>query len=49
MKTAITGTHMDIACETVADLDEQNLIKKLQAATGAHKPNGYEFDQGEQL
>ena len=49
VKAAITGTHMDIAVETVADLDEQSLIKKLQAATGAHKPNGYEFDTGEPL
>jgi len=44
VKEALTGTHVDIAVETLADLDEQDLIKKLQAATGAHKPNGYEFD-----
>jgi len=46
VKGAIIGTHLDIAVESVAELDEQNLIKKLQAATGAHKPNGYEFDPG---
>jgi len=49
VKAAIVGTHLDIAVETVADLDEQALIKKLQAATGAHKPNGYEFDPGKFL
>lgn len=46
VKAAITGAHMDIAVETLADLDEQGLIAKLQAATGAHKPNGYEFEPG---
>lgn len=46
VKEAITSTHLDIAVETLADLDEQGLVTKLQAATGAHKPNGYEFDPG---
>lgn len=46
VKQALIGTHLDIAVETMADLDEQNLMQKLQAATGAHKPNGYEFDEG---
>lgn len=46
VKEVITGTHMDISVETLADLDEQGLITKLQAATGAHKPNGYEFEPG---
>lgn len=44
VKDAITGAHLDIAVESLADLDSQSLITKLQAATGAHKPNGYEFD-----
>jgi len=46
VKGVITGAHMDVTVETLADLDEQELIKKLQAATGAHKPNGYEFEPG---
>lgn len=46
VKSVITNTHLDVAVETIADLDEQGLITKLQAATGAHKPNGYEFDVG---
>lgn len=46
VKAAILGTHLDITVESLADLDEKNLIQKLQAATGAHKPNGYEFDEG---
>ena len=28
------------------DLDPVLLAAKLQSATGAHKPNGYEFDAG---
>lgn len=46
VKQIITGAHMDVSVETLADLDEQGLITKLQAATGAHKPNGYEFEPG---
>ncbi|CAE8643057.1 unnamed protein product [Polarella glacialis] len=46
VKDAITGAHLDVIVETLADLDEQGLIAKLQAATGAHKPNGYEFEPG---
>lgn len=46
VKEAITGAHLDVAVESLQDLDEQSLIEKLQAATGAHKPNGYEFDSG---
>jgi len=46
VKEVITGAHIDVAVETLADLDEQELIKMLQAATGAHKPNGYEFEPG---
>jgi hypothetical protein len=30
----------------VEDLDENEIVKRLQAATGAHKPNGYEFEPG---
>jgi len=46
VRAAITGTHLDLTVETLDDLDEQTLITKMQAATGAHKPNGYEFDDG---
>merc|ERR1712228_51712 len=46
VKSVISGAHLDLVVEKPADLDEQELITKLQAATGAHKPNGYEFDKG---
>lgn len=47
VKDVIINTHLDIAVETMDDLKETDLIVKLQAATGAHKPNGYEFEEGE--
>lgn len=47
MKDILTGCHADmLVCDVVEDLDKTELVKKLQAATGAHKPNGYEFDDG---
>lgn len=46
VKEALSGAHLDLVVESLADLDEQDLIKQLQAATGAHKPNGYEFEEG---
>mmetsp|Transcript_42870 Transcript_42870/g.100575 ORF Transcript_42870/g.100575 Transcript_42870/m.100575 type:complete len:340 (+) Transcript_42870:122-1141(+) len=46
VKEAFPGAHLDIVVESLADLNEQGLIEKLQAATGAHKPNGYEFEEG---
>jgi hypothetical protein len=46
VKESINNTHLDVGVESLADLDEQGLISKLQAATGAHKPNGYEFEPG---
>jgi hypothetical protein len=46
VKDALSGAHIDVAVESLKDLDEQALIGKLQAATGAHKPNGYEFEDG---
>lgn len=46
VKSVLTGAHLDVIVETLDDLDEQALITKLQAATGAHKPNGYEFEDG---
>jgi hypothetical protein len=46
MKGALDGAHMDLLCESLDDFEEQGLMTKLQASTGAHKPNGYEFDEG---
>merc|ERR1712217_710455 len=46
VKEVLINAHMDLVVEGLGDLDEQGLITKLQAATGAHKPNGYEFDDG---
>eukprot|EP00929_Paragymnodinium_shiwhaense_P113531 TRINITY_DN81810_c0_g1_i1.p1 TRINITY_DN81810_c0_g1~~TRINITY_DN81810_c0_g1_i1.p1 ORF type:complete len:258 (-),score=62.73 TRINITY_DN81810_c0_g1_i1:177-890(-) len=46
VKNALNGCHMDIVIEKPDDLVEQDLVTRLQAATGAHKPNGYEFDDG---
>lgn len=46
VKDALMGAHLDVVVEHLADLDEELLITKLQAATGAHKPNGYEFEEG---
>lgn len=46
VKETLSGAHLDITVETLEDLDEQVIITKLQAATGAHKPNGYEFEDG---
>jgi hypothetical protein len=46
VKEMMQGAHMDVTVEVVAeDLEEQSLITRLQAATGAHKPNGYEFEE----
>jgi len=45
-KGAMDGAHMDILAETLDDFEEQALMTKLQASTGAHKPNGYEFEEG---
>ena len=41
-----TGAHLDLMIDNVDDLEENELVKRLQAATGAHKPNGYEFEPG---
>jgi len=46
VKGALDGAHMDILCESMDDFDEQALMTKMQANTGAHKPNGYEFEEG---
>jgi len=47
VKEALKGAHLDVSVEDAAfDLAEEVLVKKLQAATGAHKPNGYEFVDG---
>lgn len=46
VKAALTGCHVDLMIEKPEELEEQELMTKLQASTGAHKPNGYEFDAG---
>jgi len=46
VKAALNGAHLDVTVENLDDLEEQRLIEKLQAATGAHKPNGYQFEEG---
>eukprot|EP00927_Polykrikos_kofoidii_P084943 TRINITY_DN9104_c0_g1_i1.p1 TRINITY_DN9104_c0_g1~~TRINITY_DN9104_c0_g1_i1.p1 ORF type:complete len:241 (-),score=43.92 TRINITY_DN9104_c0_g1_i1:307-1029(-) len=48
VKQAIASAHIDLVIED--SLDEMNandLIPLLQKATGSHKPNGYEFDEGD--
>ncbi|GMH96011.1 hypothetical protein TrVE_jg1393 [Triparma verrucosa] len=47
-KAAFDKAHMDQLVENVVeDLVPADLVTALQAATGAHKPNGYEFEVGE--
>jgi len=46
VKEALAGAHLDVIVEGLGDLDEEALIMKLQSAAGAHKPNGYEFEEG---
>ncbi len=46
VKEALHSAHIDICIDDINDLEENDLVKRLQAATGAHKPNGYEFDPG---
>lgn len=46
IKEALHGAHLDVSVEDKdVELEESALVKKLQAATGAHKPNGYEFEK----
>ena len=47
-KNAFMTAHLDLCVDDVdGDLEKQELVVKLQSATGAHKPNGYEFEVGE--
>lgn len=46
VKQVLEGAHLDLMIETTDELMETDLINRLQAATGAHKPNGYEFEEG---
>eukprot|EP00615_Pteridomonas_danica_P007418 CAMPEP_0114352860 /NCGR_PEP_ID=MMETSP0101-20121206/18246_1 /TAXON_ID=38822 ORGANISM="Pteridomonas danica, Strain PT" /NCGR_SAMPLE_ID=MMETSP0101 /ASSEMBLY_ACC=CAM_ASM_000211 /LENGTH=203 /DNA_ID=CAMNT_0001493439 /DNA_START=41 /DNA_END=652 /DNA_ORIENTATION=- len=46
LKSICTGAHLDIMIDNVEEITEDDLVKRLQAATGAHKPNGYEFEPG---
>ena len=44
-KSAFDKAHIDQVVEDPdEDLAKDDLVSKLQAATGAHKPNGYEFE-----
>lgn len=46
VKEALHSAHLDLTVESKdEDLVEDALCTKLQAATGAHKPNGYEFEK----
>ena len=43
----MTTTRTTAPVENITDdLDPKEVAAKLQSATGAHKPNGYEFDAG---
>ena len=45
LKQVFDKAHLDVVVANVEeDLNEDALAKSLQSATGAHKPNGYEFD-----
>jgi hypothetical protein len=46
LKDILTGAHLDLAVDDKDDITEGDLVSRLQAATGAHKPNGYEFEPG---
>jgi hypothetical protein len=37
------GLHISIAATTKEDIDKETIIKKLNAVSGAHKVEGYEF------
>lgn len=48
MKDSFHGAHVDILVEDPdEDLQPDRLVSQLQSSTGAHKPNGYEFNIGE--
>lgn len=47
MKQVMHGSHCDVLVTDVDELTPAMLVNTLQAATGAHKPNGYEFNEGE--
>lgn len=48
VKEIMYGAHCDVLVEDPeADLTPESLVTTLQAATGAHKPNGYEFNEGD--
>ncbi|KAJ9438012.1 actin binding protein, partial [Diplonema papillatum] len=40
----LSGTHISVHTSDISDLDSKLLEDKLQSATGAHKPNGYDFE-----
>lgn len=46
VKQVMHSAHLDLTVTEPAEIEETDLVSRLQAATGAHKPNGYEFEPG---
>jgi len=46
VKEVLHSVHLDLQAEDKSAFDDEELVKALQAATGAHKPNGYRFEEG---
>jgi len=46
VKEVLHSVHLDLQAEDKTAFEEGELVKALQAATGAHKPNGYRFEEG---
>ncbi|KAL0484069.1 coactosin [Acrasis kona] len=38
------GFHAEVYASSEDDLSKDEIVKKLNSATGAHKPKGYEFE-----
>lgn len=46
VKEVLHSVHLDVQAEDKDAFEEGELVKSLQAATGAHKPNAYRFEEG---
>ena len=46
IKQVMHSAHLDLQVTDISEFEETDLVSRLQAATGAHKPNGYEFNPG---
>jgi len=46
VKEVLHSAHLDVQAEDLDAFKHEELVASLQAATGAHKPNGYEFEAG---